>query len=174
MQKFRSVWLPSRKELKMAGEYDKKAIWALLLSILAWITTFKQNYQNYQLVVTPNEMVGLYWRALAIERPATIFVWFVPSTRIFLMKAIYMVLWSVSSARIFLPLSQEDPSARDKYNPLLHIDWIQETYGARMIHPLGSSWSRLCFKKNWRKPSALSLWNPRRPAYDLYEKSKIF
>ena len=105
MQKFRSVWLPSRKELKMAGEYDKKAIWARLLSILAWITTFKQNYQNYQLVVTPNEMVGLYWRALAIERPATIFVWFVPSTRIFLMKAIYMVLWWVSSARIFLPLS---------------------------------------------------------------------
>ena len=29
---------------------------------------------------------------LAIERPAAIFVWFVPSTRIFLMKAIYMVL----------------------------------------------------------------------------------
>ena len=59
MQTFRSVMLHSRKELKMAAENNKKAIWALLHSMLEWITTCKQNYQNYQLVVTPNEMVGL-------------------------------------------------------------------------------------------------------------------
>ena len=31
---------------------------------------------------------------LATERPATIFAWFVPNTRIFLAKAVYMVLGS--------------------------------------------------------------------------------
>ena len=49
------------KEFTMAGDKDKNAIWALLLSLLALTTTFQQNYHNYnQLVVTPNEMVGLY------------------------------------------------------------------------------------------------------------------
>ena len=33
-----------------------------------------------------------------------------------------------------------------------------------------SSSARLCSKKNWGKPSALNLCNPRRPAFDLYEK----
>ena len=51
------------KEFKMAGDKDKHTIWALLLSLLALTTTFQQNYYNYnQLVVTPNEMVGLYCR----------------------------------------------------------------------------------------------------------------
>ena len=51
------------KEFKMAGDKDKHTIWALLLSLLALTTTFQQNYHNYnQLVVTPNEMVGLYCR----------------------------------------------------------------------------------------------------------------
>ena len=34
--------------------------------------------------------------------------------------------------------------------------------------------SRLCSKENWREPSALKLYNLGCPAYDLYEKSKIF
>ena len=44
----------------MAGENNRNAIWALLLSLLALITTFQQNYHNCQLVVTPNEMVGFF------------------------------------------------------------------------------------------------------------------
>ena len=52
------------KEFKMAGEKNKHTIWALLLSLLALTTSFQQNYHgdNNQLVVTPNEMVGLYCR----------------------------------------------------------------------------------------------------------------
>ena len=45
------------KDFKMAGDKNKNAIWALLLSLLALITTY-----NNQLVVTPDEMVGLYCR----------------------------------------------------------------------------------------------------------------
>ena len=50
------------KEIKMPGDKNKHAIWALLLSLLALTTIFQQNYHNNQLVVTPNEMVGLYCR----------------------------------------------------------------------------------------------------------------
>ena len=50
------------KELNMAGDKNKHTIWALLLSLLALTTSFQQNYHNNQLVVTPNEMVGLYCR----------------------------------------------------------------------------------------------------------------
>ena len=46
----------------MPGDKNKHAIWALLLSLLALTTIFQQNYHNNQLVVTPNEMVGLYCR----------------------------------------------------------------------------------------------------------------
>ena len=49
-------------ELKMAGNKNKHTIWALLLSLLALTTSFQQNYHNNQLVITPNEMVGLYCR----------------------------------------------------------------------------------------------------------------
>ena len=46
-------------------------------------------------MVTPNEMVGLYCLDYAgIKQPAAIFVWFVSSTRIFLVKAVYMILRS--------------------------------------------------------------------------------
>ena len=34
------------KELKMTGDKNKNAIWALLLSLLAIITTLQQNYHN--------------------------------------------------------------------------------------------------------------------------------
>ena len=50
------------KELKMAGDKNKHTIWALLLSLLALTTSFQYNYHNNQLVVTPNEVVGLYCR----------------------------------------------------------------------------------------------------------------
>ena len=43
----------------MAGDKNKNAILALLLCFLVFITTFQQNYRNNQVVVTPNEMVGL-------------------------------------------------------------------------------------------------------------------
>ena len=48
------------KELEMAGDKNRSEIWALLLSLLALITTFQKNYHNYQLVPTPNEMAGRY------------------------------------------------------------------------------------------------------------------
>ena len=48
------------KELKLVGDKNKNAIWALLLSLLALITTFQKNYHNYQVVPTPNEMAGRY------------------------------------------------------------------------------------------------------------------
>ena len=50
------------KELNVAGDKNKHTIWALLLSLLALTTTVQQNYHNNQLVATPNEMVGLYYR----------------------------------------------------------------------------------------------------------------
>ena len=34
--------------------------------------------------------------------------------------------------------------------------------------------SRLCSEKSWSEPTALNLWNPGCPEYDLYEKTKIF
>ena len=47
MQRFRSVWCPNieclEKELKMEDGKNKYAVWALLLSLLALITTFQQN-----------------------------------------------------------------------------------------------------------------------------------
>ena len=134
MQKFRSVLCPniggSRMivELKMGGDKKKHTIWALLLSLLALTTNFQQNYHNNQLVVTPNEMVGLFCRDrwLATERPADIFIWFVHSTRIFLAKAVYMVLgcYSYLSARKILALGT---NATHPFN----INQMQKTYGAR-------------------------------------------
>ena len=44
----------------MAGKNIENAIWAILPSLLALITTFQQNYHNYQLLVTLNETTGLY------------------------------------------------------------------------------------------------------------------
>ena len=45
MQKFRPVWLQEEKELKMAGDSNKNAIWALLvfLSIHLARLTFYEN-----------------------------------------------------------------------------------------------------------------------------------
>ena len=59
------------KELKMAGE-KKNAIWALLLSLPALIITFQQNYHNNQLLIKPNETVGLFLPWLPTERTPAI------------------------------------------------------------------------------------------------------
>jgi len=72
----------------MAGNKNKNAIWALLLSLLA---TFQQN----QLVVTTNEIVGLYCRDEPLNDPPPLLSGLIaPSTRIFLVKAVYVVLGS--------------------------------------------------------------------------------
>ena len=60
-----------KKELKTAGDKNKNAIWALLL-LLALTTTFLQNYHNNQVLVTPNEMVGLL-PSVTTKLPAAIF-----------------------------------------------------------------------------------------------------
>ena len=66
MQRFWSVRCPNgeclRRNLKWRATKTKKKIWTLMLSLLALTTFFQQNYHNNQLVVTPNEMVGLYYR----------------------------------------------------------------------------------------------------------------
>ena len=61
----------------MAGDKNKHAVWALPLFLRASIITFLQNYDSNALVVTLNEMAC-----------------FVPSTRILLVKAVYMELGS--------------------------------------------------------------------------------
>ena len=65
------------KELKMTGDKNKHAVWALPLFLRASIITFLQNYDNNTLVVSLNEMA-----------------YFVPSTRILLVKTVYMELGS--------------------------------------------------------------------------------
>ena len=51
------------KELKMA------AIWAPLFSLPTLVTTFQQNCHDYQLVVTPNDLFGLYCRDYPLNEP---------------------------------------------------------------------------------------------------------
>ena len=88
----------------MAGDKNKNEIWALLLSLLALITTFQQN----QLVVTTNEIVGLYCLDKPLNDPPPLLSGFIaPSTRIFLAKAVYVVLESsYLSARKILVLGR--------------------------------------------------------------------
>ena len=50
------------KELKMAGEKTENAIWAFQFFLLVLIGIFQQNYHNNRLLLTLNEMVGLYCR----------------------------------------------------------------------------------------------------------------
>ena len=65
------------KELIMAGDKNKYVVWARPLFLRALIITFLQNYDSNTLVVTLNEMAC-----------------FVPSTRILLVKAVFMELGS--------------------------------------------------------------------------------
>ena len=75
----------------MVGNNNKHAIWALLLSLLALITTFQQQMAVLYNLVTPNKIV-LPWPPT--KQPAGIFVWSVPSAKIFLEKAKYLTSWS--------------------------------------------------------------------------------
>ena len=124
------------KELKMARDKNKHTIWALLLSLLVLTTSFQHNYHNNQLVVTPNEVVGLYCRDQPLNDPP-----------LFLSVFFSLVLGSFQRRQftwcqdqLGRSQYQEDPSSRNKYNPL-HVSRIQKNaYGARMICLLGSSW----------------------------------
>ena len=75
----------------MVGNNNKHAIWALLLSLLALITTFQQQMAVLYNLVMPNKIV-LPWPPT--KQPAGIFVWSVPSAKIFLEKAKYLTSWS--------------------------------------------------------------------------------
>ena len=46
--------------------------------------------------------------------------------------------------------------------------------GGGVVVGKGGLFSMLCSKENWREPSAPNLQNLGCPAYDLYEKIKIF
>ena len=46
--------------------------------------------------------------------------------------------------------------------------FIPNAYSCCLKRPLVGISARLCSKKNWRKPSALNLWNSGCPAYDFY------
>ena len=93
------------KELIMAGDKNKHAVWALPLFLRASIITFLQNYDSNTLVVTLNEMAC-----------------FVPSTRILLVKAVYMELGSS-----YLLAKKIQPLGTSTTH--LHINRIQKTYG---------------------------------------------
>ena len=90
----------------MAGENNKNAIWALLLSLLALITTFQQYYYNYQLVVTPNEMVGFYCRDYPLNGPPPVLSGLsLVQVRIFFLAKTVKWCWDLPRTRIFLLLS---------------------------------------------------------------------
>ena len=75
-------------------------------------------------------------RPLAVERPtAAIFVFLVlPSEDSLHGAGIFLVLGS-SISQLGGSYCWKDALARTKYN-VLHVNWIQKTYGARMIRCL--------------------------------------
>ena len=83
------------KELKMAGEKTENAIWAFQFFLLVLISIFQQNYHNNHLVLTLNEMVGLYCRDQPQKDPPPF---------------LSGLSGSLHCARIFLTLCLEDPS----------------------------------------------------------------
>ena len=125
------------KELKMAGDKNKHAVWALPLFLRALIITFLQNYDNNTLMVTLNEMAC-----------------FVFSTRILLVKAVYMELGSsYLLAKKIQPLGtstthmarEEDPSTRNFLEKRIilapYVLCIRFTCGKLYLSlALGSSW----------------------------------
>jgi len=55
------VWCPSREGINDGERQNKNSIFSGPSALfLALIATFQQNYHNNQLLVTPNEMFGLY------------------------------------------------------------------------------------------------------------------
>ena len=112
----------------MAGGKNKHPVWALPLFLRASIITFLQNYDCNTLVVTLNEMAC-----------------FVPSTRILLVKAVYMELGSsYLLAKKIQPLGtstthmarEEDPSTR---NILESGSSQRHMFCVFGLHALGSS-----------------------------------
>ena len=90
MQKFGLYGYQVDRELKMTGDNNKNVIRALLLSLLAPSAEWRQLSARGN--AKRNSQPLLPW--LPTKRPAVIFLWFVTSTRIFLAKAVYMVLGS--------------------------------------------------------------------------------
>ena len=86
--------------------------------LLVLISIFQQNYHNNHLVLTLNEMVGLYCRDWPLKDPPPF---------------LSGLSGSLHGARIFLSLSLEDPSTAK----ILALGKIQpfacNPYGARMI-----------------------------------------
>ena len=78
MEKFRSMWLPIREGIK-----DGWATISTMQFFRRTITIISS------CVVMPNEMVSLYCRDYPLTNQPP--VWFIPSTRIFHSKAVYMV-----------------------------------------------------------------------------------
>ena len=89
----------------MAGENNKNAIWALLPSLLALITTFQQNYHNYELVVAPNEMVDFYCRDLLNDPPPFLSGLSQVQVRVFFLAKTVTWCEDLPRTRIFLLLS---------------------------------------------------------------------
>ena len=65
-----------------------------------FLSVYKQKFRSVWLSVEKEFKI----KRLPAEKPAAIFVWFVPSVRFFLAKAVYIVLGS-SHVWIFLPVT---------------------------------------------------------------------
>ena len=127
----------------MAGDRNKHSIWALLLSLLALTTSFQQNHDhNNQPVVTPNEMVGLYYRDWPLNDPPLFLAVFFPSTRIFLAKAVCMVLGSsyLSTRKILVQrrLQLQEQVQPFPCKPNTENIWCWDDLTSRIFLVLGS------------------------------------
>ena len=97
MQKIRSVWYQEesdrelRERIQNSGKKKKQKCDLEPSALLALITTFQQNYQLLsQLSARGNAKKSRPLLPCTTERPAAIFVWFVPGIRVFLAKAVYI------------------------------------------------------------------------------------
>ena len=98
------------KELKMA------AIWAPLFSLPTLVTTFQQNCHDYQLVVTPNDLFGLYCRDYPLNEP-----------RPFL-SGLFLVLTPPPSnnRQMFSGTPEGQKGDRETANPSLPFPWVPD------------------------------------------------
>ena len=78
----------------MASDNNKDAIWPVPSAFFTSVNNYLLAEAGSSLpLLAPNELSAfLPW--LPTERPAAIFVWFIPSSGIFQTKAVYMVLGS--------------------------------------------------------------------------------
>ena len=72
------------------------------------------------------------------------------------------------------PLACEQKPKTEKKN--LRFEKYPDTCGRglRVFSVYCKGASRLCSKENSKEPSALNLWNPGYPAYDLYDNTELF